>query len=133
MELALKLKLLALHLLQLLRRGAKEVCLIVHLLHHDVTLLNNDVMSGPHVGPEVGPTGVSGGADGALVGTLGLWQMGSEMVLHVAVSGPSLVTLGTLIGLLPCVYPNVVPQSACSGEGLTAQRASVRPHALMGL
>ena len=55
--------------------------LVGYLLHHNVSLLNDDVMPGTHVRSEVAPAGVSGGADGALVGTFRLGQVGSEMIL----------------------------------------------------
>ena len=55
--------------------------LIRNFLHDNVSFLDNNVVSCPHVSSEVAPTGVSGRADRTFVGTFRFGKMSSEMVL----------------------------------------------------
>ena len=49
----------------------------------------------------------------------------SQAYLHVGVSSPLLEALRALVGLLPGVDPDVIPESGGPGEGLPANVASV--------
>ena len=56
--------------------------------------------------------------------------MKSASYLHVGVCSPLLEALWALVGLLPRVYSDMIPESGGPGEGLTTDVTSVRARTL---
>ena len=56
--------------------------LVWDLLHHHVSLLDDDVVSSSHVSPKVAPARVPRRTDRALVRTFRLGEVGSQMILR---------------------------------------------------